>query len=636
MKVSYLQASLLTLALFVAPGPVKVLAEDVPPLVLAQEGQLPDIGQSQQDCDPQDESCPPQKQKRKKKKGEDKQDQSQQQPAQDIQQDEPSNSGEQPPQQKQKKKKKKQNDVDQVTEPEQKVAPEPAAPRAVEQQPQDEAAPPPTPPKPPRKKQGDVEQSAQPDQPAAPVPVAPAGNDKVAAFLKSVRPASELSAEALRQQMRQAQELSSAENLSAGQREGLRNVIRDARVALRSKADGENGQASGGQAAPEDGQPAQRTQEQEQGQGQASRVDPALERQAQAILNDQVNVDTMQRRELRQRLSGMRDLLASGKLSPQTADALRQKLARERQVLRNEVAVEERGNPPPPRPGQEGSQDRRPPRDKDKQRGSNGSNGPDIDITVVLGDRRPPNDLEDDELVRRIDTYRDVVGDDRYSDEERQRWRWQMERDRRFLRERMLEERRYREERLRSGDIEYDIDVEDEYIPDRRVPPSVFAAEVEDDELADVLVAPPRRKIERRYTVDEIERSPQARDAMARIEIDTVHFGFGEGFLREEEIDKLDRIAVILEKILAKHPEEVFLLEGHTDAVGSDAANLQLSRQRAAAVKQALVTYYVIPAENLKTVGLGERYLKIPTLQPEAENRRVSLARITPLVGQAE
>jgi outer membrane protein OmpA-like peptidoglycan-associated protein len=142
--------------------------------------------------------------------------------------------------------------------------------------------------------------------------------------------------------------------------------------------------------------------------------------------------------------------------------------------------------------------------------------------------------------------------------------------------------------------------------------------------------------VRRKYTVDEIARSPEARDAVARIEIDTVHFGFGEGFLREEEIDKLDRIAQVLERILAKNSEEVFMIEGHTDAVGSDASNLQLSRQRAQAVKEALTTYYVIPAENLKTVGLGERYLKIPTQQAEAENRRVSLARITPLVGQLD
>ena len=200
----------------------------------------------------------------------------------------------------------------------------------------------------------------------------------------------------------------------------------------------------------------------------------------------------------------------------------------------------------------------------------------------------------------------------------------------------MMEERRQRETRLQQGDYQFDYDVQDRWEPGYDVPDDVFAAEVEDDELADVLVAPPRRQIERRYTVQDIEQQPQLRDAVARIEIDTVHFGFGEGFLREEEIDKLDRIASVLEKILAKHPDEVFLIEGHTDAVGSDQSNLVLSRQRAQAVKEALTTYYVIPPDNLKTVGLGERYLKIPTSQPEAENRRVSLARITALVGQAD
>jgi outer membrane protein OmpA-like peptidoglycan-associated protein len=84
---------------------------------------------------------------------------------------------------------------------------------------------------------------------------------------------------------------------------------------------------------------------------------------------------------------------------------------------------------------------------------------------------------------------------------------------------------------------------------------------------------------------------------------------------------------------LAASPDEVFMIEGHTDAVGSDASNLELSRQRSSAVKEALSTYYVIPEENLKTVGFGERYLKIPTAEPEAENRRVSIARITALVG---
>ena len=98
----------------------------------------------------------------------------------------------------------------------------------------------------------------------------------------------------------------------------------------------------------------------------------------------------------------------------------------------------------------------------------------------------------------------------------------------------------------------------------------------------------------------------------------------------------LDRIAEVMERILTKHPREVFLIEGHTDAVGSDAANLALSRQRATAIKKALTTYYVIPAKNLETVGYGERYLKVPTAEAEQENRRVSVSRATALIGELE
>ena len=464
---------------------------------------------------------------------------------------------------------------------------------------------------------------------------------EVAAFLKSVRPAAELSDKDLRRQVKRAAQLAKSEGISKEQRKALRKVMREGRAKLK----GESGEAASGNGEAADsgsgssGVSSGSGAEPPQPQGQ---VDPALEQQAQAMLKGNADVRAMKQPELRTRLTAMRDLLASGQLSPATEEALRAKLANERQVLRNQVSTSGAGSSngsnsggsssgsTPPK-GSTGSSGSTPPR------GNGGSNGPDIDITIVLGDTRPPNDLRDDELVRRIDVYRTVVVDERYSAIERERWRRQMERDRLFLRQRMLEERRQREAELRAGGAAVMIDVEDDYVPGRRPPPpSVFAAEVADDELADVLAAPPRRKIDRRYTVEEIEQSPDARDAVARIEIDTVHFGFGESFLREEEIDKLDRIARVLERILARQPDEVFLLEGHTDAVGAPEANLELSRERARAVKDALVTYYVIPADNLKTVGLGERYLKIPTEQPEAENRRVSLARITPLVGQAD
>lgn len=472
---------------------------------------------------------------------------------------------------------------------------------------------------------------------------------EVAAFLQSVRPASELEPDELPRQLQRATELAQTPDLTAEQRRALRQVIRDTRAALRNQQDG--GSEAVQQApqpqpqAPVAEQPPEAPAATQQAQPPAkptdqqlakpTNVDPALEQRAQAFLNDKVDVRSLKRKQLRQRLSDMRELLASNQLSAETREALRQTLARERQVLRREVAVEEGLPPVQPQPQAQPGQ----------QQGGTGGNASNTTINntvtntelrVVLQDRRPPQRLEDEELVRRIDAYRAAVADDRYDQSQRRLWRQRMEEDRRYLRRQMIEERRQRELRLRAGDFEFGFEIGDRYVPGRDIPDDVFAAEVEDEEIADVLAAPPRREIQRRYTVEEIERTPEARNAVARIEIDTVHFGFGEGFLREEEIDKLDRIAQVLEKILARHPDEVFLIEGHTDAVGSDAANLKLSRQRAAAVKEALTTYYVIPAESLETVGLGERYLKIPTNQPEAENRRVSLARITPLVSQAQ
>ena len=68
-----------------------------------------------------------------------------------------------------------------------------------------------------------------------------------------------------------------------------------------------------------------------------------------------------------------------------------------------------------------------------------------------------------------------------------------------------------------------------------------------------------------------------------------------------------------MEQLLEKNPAETFLIEGHTDAVGSDVANLALSDRRAEAVADALTNVFGIPPENLATQGYGERYLKVKT-----------------------
>ena len=68
---------------------------------------------------------------------------------------------------------------------------------------------------------------------------------------------------------------------------------------------------------------------------------------------------------------------------------------------------------------------------------------------------------------------------------------------------------------------------------------------------------------------------------------------------------------------------------GHTDADGSDAYNLDLSRRRAESVKGYLVMRGVSGA-RVATIGYGEQYPKADNATEEgrAQNRRVELKRL--------
>ncbi|MEQ1943236.1 OmpA family protein [Mesorhizobium sp. VNQ89] len=152
------------------------------------------------------------------------------------------------------------------------------------------------------------------------------------------------------------------------------------------------------------------------------------------------------------------------------------------------------------------------------------------------------------------------------------------------------------------------------------------------DDYYDFLEQPPVERVQRLYSVDEVKRSARVRDIARRIDLDTLTFEFGSASIPESEIQRLEGVASAMERLLERNPAETFLIEGHTDAVGSDVANLALSDRRAEAVAEALTNVFGIPPENLAPQGYGERYLKVKTQAPERENRRVAIRRITPLV----
>jgi OmpA-OmpF porin, OOP family len=146
------------------------------------------------------------------------------------------------------------------------------------------------------------------------------------------------------------------------------------------------------------------------------------------------------------------------------------------------------------------------------------------------------------------------------------------------------------------------------------------------------LMAPPVERIERRYSLDEIRYSPGLRERMPSIDLDTINFDLGSWAIAPDQADKLAVIAQGLNDAISRNPREVFLIEGHTDATGNDTDNLSLSDRRAEAVAELLTSQFQVPAENLTSQGYGEQYLKIPTQEPERQNRRVTIRRITPLL----
>ncbi len=156
------------------------------------------------------------------------------------------------------------------------------------------------------------------------------------------------------------------------------------------------------------------------------------------------------------------------------------------------------------------------------------------------------------------------------------------------------------------------------------------------EELYGALMAQPVERLPRTYTLEEVREYPRIRERMPRVDISTVTFETDSSIIEESQVPEIEYLADVLNEILEENPEEVFMIEGHTDATGPELYNLALSDRRAESVAIVLTDYYGIPPENLVTQGYGEEYLEVPTEGPERRNRRVTVRRITPLIRQAE
>ncbi len=110
-----------------------------------------------------------------------------------------------------------------------------------------------------------------------------------------------------------------------------------------------------------------------------------------------------------------------------------------------------------------------------------------------------------------------------------------------------------------------------------------------------------------------------------RVATQGVFFDTGSDRIRPESAPTLKEIG----DMLKAHSSLKLAIEGHTDNVGDDAANMTLSERRAAAVKAYLESQFGIASDRLQAVGLGETKPVASNDTPEGrqQNRRVELVR---------
>ncbi|MDT8069592.1 MAG: OmpA family protein [Terriglobia bacterium] len=102
-----------------------------------------------------------------------------------------------------------------------------------------------------------------------------------------------------------------------------------------------------------------------------------------------------------------------------------------------------------------------------------------------------------------------------------------------------------------------------------------------------------------------------------------INFDFASATIRPQSQPILAEIA----KAMKDNPSWKLSVNGHTDNIGGDTSNLELSRKRAAAVVTALTTQYHIAGNRFTSAGFGESQPldTNDTIEGRARNRRVEL-----------
>ncbi len=122
--------------------------------------------------------------------------------------------------------------------------------------------------------------------------------------------------------------------------------------------------------------------------------------------------------------------------------------------------------------------------------------------------------------------------------------------------------------------------------------------------------------------MEQFLAAPEGTNTSRRFVFDHLNFDYATANLTHDSLPTLDSVA----EVLRAYPDSTVLVEGHTDSTGDPTENERLSRERADAVKSALISRGVA-ADRIDTAGIGQAR-PIDTNDTEegrARNRRTEL-----------
>ncbi|WP_050424009.1 OmpA family protein [Bradyrhizobium tropiciagri] len=105
-----------------------------------------------------------------------------------------------------------------------------------------------------------------------------------------------------------------------------------------------------------------------------------------------------------------------------------------------------------------------------------------------------------------------------------------------------------------------------------------------------------------------------------------IHFDYNSAQIAKGSTQAVQELGKALSDASMKG--STFVLAGHTDAIGSEAYNQDLSERRADTIKTYLVEHYGLNGSDLVTVGYGKTRPKDPNAPMDPTNRRVQVVNM--------